>query len=104
MIQIRYRWHVDPSNSEAFDEAWGRATHVIRRTRSGCYGSMLLRATDDPEGMVATAFWESEEAWRASKALGPADPRASAEMATIAEVISVEVLEVVHDFYRPAGA
>lgn len=104
MVQIQYRWRLDASRADHFEAAWLRATHVIRRTRAGCHGSMLLHGSQDRELVVATAFWDSEAAWQASQALGPADPQASAEMAAIAELVSTEIFEVVHDVFIPAGS
>ncbi len=97
VVQVHYRWRVDAAQHESFVTAWRAETLATRSSRPGARGSVLLTSTADPRVLVATAFWDSLDAWERSQAQGAAADAAAGAMRATAELVSTEVFRVIDD-------
>jgi hypothetical protein len=97
VVEVHYRWVVDAERHALFVAGWHAETLAIRSSRAGALGSVLLASTADPRVIVATAFWDSVEAWEQSQAQGAAAQDSVAAMAASSELVSTEVFRVVDD-------
>lgn len=96
MIQVIYRWHVDPENQAAFLEAWERTTTAIRETTEGARGSFCIVSVDDPSTVLTIAKWDRLDQWRAFVA--EAKSTAMKDMHALGTQVSHEAFEQKGDF------
>ena len=96
MIQVIYRWRVEPENREAFLAAWERTTTAIRETTDGARGSICVVSVDDPSTILTIAKWDRLDQWRAFVA--EAKTTAMKEMHTLGTQVSHDAFEQVGDF------
>nr|MEE4268397.1 antibiotic biosynthesis monooxygenase [Candidatus Krumholzibacteria bacterium] len=93
---VIYRWRLRKGLEEQFQQAWATITELFMAER-GALGSRLHCADDGT--WVAYAQWPNRQAWEKSRALGPADPSASALMAeATAESFEPILLAPVQDY------
>ena len=96
MIQVIYRWRVEPESREAFLAAWERTTTTIRDTTEGARGSFCIVGVDDPSTILTIARWDRIEQWRAFVA--EAKSTAMKDMHALGTQVSHEAFEQVGDF------
>lgn len=64
MIQVIYRWEVQPDNQRAFVDAWERTTVAIRDTVVGARGSLCIVSVDRPIEILTVAKWDELDQWQ----------------------------------------
>ena len=89
MIQVIYRWRVDPGRRKSFAAWWHEGTVRIRSTFPGALGSTLLAPTTEASHFVAVARWRSIEDLEAFWADAGGTPFDGAEL------VSAEVFDEV---------
>ena len=65
VIEVFYRYRVHPSQSKAFEDAYGSAGPWARlfRQHAGFRRTRLFRHRDDPMTYVTIDVWETKEDW-----------------------------------------
>jgi heme-degrading monooxygenase HmoA len=97
MIRAIYRWQVQPGEEDTFVAAWSQGTRAIRARIKGAQGSLLLRNHRKPSEFIAVARWDSLEDWQAFAAAEMPDVEASARMAAVSTLVSIEVGDELQD-------
>ncbi len=96
MIQVIYRWRVEPENREAFLAAWERTTTTIRDRTEGARGSFCIVGVDDPTIILTIAKWDRLDQWRSFVA--EAKSTAMKDMHALGTQVSHEAFEQAGDF------
>lgn len=91
MIQVHYRWRVEPTNRAEFERARLETTKALITNREGARGSILLEQQHaEAEILQATAMWTSETAWNNSRGRTPPPSTRTEEMRAYSELVAVK--------------